>query len=115
MIKAENARKYPLLSFKLLYHIIATYGSKSTYKENFKKKVDPYKHRPSLEERKRSEDARVTLEEATSDYSILYRENTIELQKLEKIFEVNSSMGYHLIIVVLFLRNKNLMKNSRKY
>ena len=57
----------------------------------------------------------MTLEEATSDYSILYRENTIELQKLEKIFEVNSSMGYHLIIVVLFLRNKNLMKNSRKY
>ena len=57
----------------------------------------------------------MTLEEATSDYSILYRENTIDMQKLEKIFEVNLSMGYHLIIVVLFLRNKNLMKNSRKY
>ena len=103
------------ISFKLFYHIIATYGSKSTYKENFKKKVDPYKHRPTLEERKRSEDARVYLEEVTSDYSILYRENTIEMQKLEKIFEGNSAMGYHLIIVVLFLRNKNLMKNSRKY
>ena len=91
------------------------YGSKSTYRDNVKKKVDPFKHHPTLDERKRSDDARVYLEDATSEHNILFFENTIEMQKLEQIFAGNSSKGYHLIIIVLFLRNRNLLKTSRKY
>ena len=90
------------------------YGSKSTYQDSFKKKSDPFAHKPTMEERKKSEDARVYLEEATSDHAIFFSENVVDSNKLEAIFAGNASKCYHLLVIGLFIRNRRLLKSSRK-
>ena len=87
----------------------------SSYKDTFKKKVDPFAHLPSVEEREKSEEARIFLEEASSEHSLFFNGGSIDVLQLEKIFAGNSSKDPYLIIVWLFLRRRDLLKSSRKY
>ena len=77
--------------------------------------MDPFAYYPSIDDRTKSDEARIFLEEISREHSIFFDRSSIELVHLEKIFEGRSSSDAHLIIIGIFLKRRGLLRDTRKY